>query len=289
MRSPQDVLGELNGVGTMVNITTIFEGIASLKIAKIKNEVLQSQVYFGDLWGLYRQIRVDAAFHFGRRTSKAKVINKELFLVITAEGGFSGDIDEKLIEWMLQHYNPDKNDIIVIGHHGAIQLSQRNIKFKKYYKLPEKDQDINVTEIIAEVQKYKNTTAYYQTYVSLMVQDVKRIGLMAAVQEQGRSVEQKEAVISESNYIFEPSTYAVVDHLERTMLNIMLAQVILESKLAQHASRFRAMSSASDKAKESFDELKLNYNRSKRQLGDERLKEVVSGMRKAKKTEGALT
>ena len=69
----------------------------------------------------------------------------------------------------------------------------------------------------------------------------------------------------------------------------MLAQVILESKLAQHASRFRAMSAASDKAKETFGDLKLTYNRSKRQLADERLKEVVSGMRKAKQAEGVLS
>ncbi len=282
MKRPAEVYVRLEGITTMVTITSIFEGIASMRISKIKNEVLQSQEYFKTLWNIYTQIRVDAAFHFGRRTSKGKIINKELFVIITAEGGFSGDIDEKLISWMLTHYDRKKHDIIVIGHHGAIQLSQRGISIKKYYKLPEKDQDINVTQIIAEVQKYKSTMAYYQTYVSLMVQDVKRISLMLAVQEQGRSIKKDEEVISEDNYIFEPSTYAVVDHLERTMLQIMLSQIILESKLAQHASRFRAMSAASDKAKESRDDLQLEYNRTKRAIGDERLKEVVSGLRKAK-------
>ena len=61
----------------------------------------------------------------------------------------------------------------------------------------------------------------------------------------------------------------------------MLSQVILESKLAQYASRFRAMSAASDKAKENHADLKLLFNRTKRALEDERLKEVVNGMRKA--------
>ena len=242
MRQPAEVQEELDAVGTMVSLTGVFEGIASLKIAKIKNQVLQSQTYFKALWHIYMQIRVDASFHFGRRTSKDKVINKELFIIITAEGGFSGDIDEKLISWMLKHYDRDHHDIIVVGHHGAIQLSQRGIPIRKYYKLPEKDQEINVTPIINEVQKYKSTTAYYQTYVSLMVQDVKRIGLMAAVQEQGKRILKGESIISEENYIFEPSVYSVVDHLERTMLTIMLSQIILESKLAQYASRFRAMS-----------------------------------------------
>jgi F0F1-type ATP synthase gamma subunit len=34
------------------------------------------------------------------------------------------------------------------------------------------------------------------------------------------------------------------------MIQIMLAEVILESKLAQYASRFRAMSAAKDKSNE---------------------------------------
>lgn len=284
MRGLQDVAKELSKVKTIVDLTGVFEGIASMRIAQIKNQVLQSQDFFDQLWQIYTQIRVDASFHFGRRTSKDKVINKELFIVITAQGGFSGDIDEKLISWMLKTYDKDKHDVIVIGRHGAVQLSQRGVAIQKYYRLPEKDQNINVTPIISEVQKYKATTAYYQTYVSLMIQDVKRINLMSAVQEQGKHVGHidKDVVISESNYIFEPSTYAVVDHLERSMLSIMLSQIILESKLAQYASRFRAMSSANDRAKDSHDELRLLFNRSRRALKDERMREVVSGLRKAR-------
>jgi F0F1-type ATP synthase gamma subunit len=64
------------------------------------------------------------------------------------------------------------------------------------------------------------------------------------------------------------------------MMSIALSQVILESKLAQYASRFRAMSAASDRANETFTETKLNYNRARRGLKDERLKEIINGMRK---------
>jgi ATP synthase F1 gamma subunit len=276
-------------------LTGVFRGIASLRIAQIKNQVLQSQQFFHELWNIYTQIRVDNIFHFGRQTSDESIIDKELYIVITAEGGFSGDIDQKLIEWLITHYDKDKNDILVIGHHGAIQLSQRGIGIKKYFKLPVRDRNINVLPIIAEVQKYRTSTVYYQTYVSLMVQDVKRISLQTAVQEEGKLTakmdedENKnlqdtlEGVISEANYIFEPSTYAVVDHLERSMLTIMVSQLILESKLAQYASRFRAMSTANDRAQESHEDLKLIFNRAKRAIADERLKEIVAGLRKAAK------
>ncbi len=286
MRRPQEIAKELTAIDTMVMLTDVFKSIASIRIAQIKNQVLQSKEFFDELWHIYSQIRVDTEFRFGRAIfeEENEVIDKELFVVITAEGGFSGDIDKKLIDWMMTHYNPEENDIIVIGHHGAVQLAQRGVQIKRYYKLPTKDYNINVTPIINEVQQYRNTTAYYQTYVSLMVQDVKRISLQTAVKDLGSEAEEEEEseIITEANYIFEPSTQHVVDHLETSMLQIALAQVILESKLAQYASRFRAMSAATDRAKDQRDETQLAYSRAKRAIQDERLKEIISAMKVAK-------
>ena len=117
-----------------------------------------------------------------------------------------------------------------------------------------------------------------------MVQDVKRISVSAAVQEYARKAKPNEDEISEKTYIFEPSTYEVVDHLERTMIHIALSQTILESKLAQYASRFQAMSSAHKLASDSRDETKTMYNRSKRSYKDERLKETINSLRKVAMT-----
>jgi len=283
MKRPQEIEREIVGMQTLSELTSVFEGIASMRIAQIKNQVLQSQNYFDTLWQMYIQIRAGTPFSFGRHLLEQRddIIDKELFIVITAEGGFSGDIDQKLIAWMLKSYDKSKNDIIVIGHHGAIQLAQRGVSFKKYFKLPAKDQNINVTPIIREVQNYRSTNVFYQTYVSLTVQDVKRISLSSAVEEQGKDVEKGTEVINEATYIFEPSSFAVVDHLERSMMTIALSQVILESKLAQYASRFQAMSAAHNRANESVGDLKLMFNRSRRAIKDERLKEIINGLRKA--------
>lgn len=280
MRRPSDIAYDRDSMNTLVELTSVFEGLASMRISQIKNQVTEAQAFFDELWSIYKQLRVDSLFRFGRNQTPNVINDKELFIIITAEGGFSGDIDQKLINLMLSSYDKSKQDIIVIGHHGAVQLAQNGISFKKYFKLPEKDQNINSAPVITEVQKYKSTIVYYQTYVSLMVQDVKRISLSTAVQEKGRNVKSESEIISEDTYIFEPSTFAVVDHLERSMLQIAISQVILESKLAQFASRFRAMSTAHSRADELFDDLSLSYNRSMRYVKDERLKEIINGLRK---------
>ncbi len=280
MKGLQEIERNRDATETIVDLSSAFEGIASLKIARIKDQVLQSTSFFDDLWGIYEQLRVDRLFRFGRQQEDL-ITDKDLFIVITAEGGFSGDIDQKLIKWMLGQYDKDKHDIVVIGHHGAIQLAQKGVVYKKYFKLPEKDQNINVAPIIKIVQQYKSTSVFYQQYISLMVQDVKKIELSSAIAELGKKADSSDEVISEKNYIFEPSTYAVVSYLERSMLKITLSQLILDSKLAQYASRFRAMSAAHEAADDSLDKLRLQYNRVRRSMKDERLKEIINGLRKA--------
>ena len=270
---------ERDTVSTIVQLSTAFEGIASMRIAQIKDQVQLSERFFDELWKIYNQIRVDELFHFGRRQSVEKVVEKELLILITSEGSLSGSIDQDLVNKALKAYKPDKNDIIIIGHHGETLLRQKAIPYIRSFQLPERDQNINVTPLVIEAQKYVDTTVYYQRYQSLMNQNVKTIRLAVAVAERGRAVAPGEDIISETNYIFEPSPYAVVDHLERSMMQITLSEVILESKLAQYASRFRAMSLAHNKATESFDELNLLFSRGKRRLKDERLKEIMNATR----------
>lgn len=276
----QELAEQRVAMETIVNLTSVFEGLASMKIAQVKNQVLSSQQFFSEIWEIYKQIRVDSLFRFGRGNEK-DMIHKQLIMVITAEGGFSGDIDQKLIKWMLETYDPEKQDIIVIGHHGALQLLQAKVGFKKYFTLPSRDTNINVRPLVQEVGHYQSTIVYYQTYVSLMTQEIKRIELQTAVAQQAQAIgkEKPDEVISESTYIFEPTTFDVVAHLERSMTEIALSQVILDSKLAQYASRFRAMSMAKDKSNEMSGDLRLAFNRAKRRIQDERLKEMTNGLR----------
>ncbi|HEX5395310.1 MAG TPA: F0F1 ATP synthase subunit gamma [Candidatus Saccharimonadales bacterium] len=281
MRQLVEIETNRDSVSVIVSLTSAFEGIASMRIAQIKDQVQQSSEFFAELWRIYNQIRVDELFHFGRRQSAEQVIKKELLILVTSEGGFSGDIDERLIKEALEKYKQEANDIVVIGHHGLILLQQRNVRPKRSFQLPKHDHNITAAPLIEEVQKYESTTVYYQSYQSLVNQDIKTIKLATAVAERGKSVTAGEDVISESNYIFEPSTFDVVDHLERSMMQITLSEVILESKLAQYASRFKAMSVAHERADESLHDLMWQFMRAKRHSKDERLKEILNGLRSA--------
>lgn len=282
MKRASELADEERSMATLVELSSVFEGLASMRIAQVKDKVLQSTQFYKKLWEIYSQIKIGGQFSFGRAESDKQIIEKELMLLITSEGGFSGEIDQKLIRMMSKEFDRDKNDVIVIGHHGALQLAQAGIPYIKYFKMPSKDDNINVTPIIKEVKKYRSTRVFYQEYLSLLLQDVSSISLASAIHDKSESMGKISEVINEITYIFEPSTYEVVAHLESSMMQITVSQLILESKLAQYASRFQAMRMAHDRADETKKTIHTDYNRARRAVKDERLKEIINGMKKAK-------
>lgn len=281
MRRPIEIKAEEQAMRTIVSLTSAFESLSSMKIMQTKNKVLISNQFFAEVWNIYKQIRVDAMFNFGRSLGD-EVIQKEALILITAPSGLTGDIDHRLVRKFREYYDPDNQYIIVIGRHGAQQLSRAQIKYDKYFDLPQKDY-INVDPLIDIIKKYSKSRVFYQDYVSLTQQEIKTVDISDAISVMGR-VADLESVddekITEKNYIFEPSSYMVAAYLESSILRLMLAQYIYDSRLAQYASRFRAMSVAKERSTEVADDLKTQYNRAKRAMVDVRLKESLAGLKR---------
>jgi len=281
MRRPLEIQAEERSMRTIVSLTSAFESLSSMSITKTKNKVLISNEFFGEVWNIYKQIRMDVMFNFGR-TADEKPIDKELLILITASGGLSGDIDQRLIRKFRESYSPEKNDIIVIGHHGAVQLEQLKIKYNLYFDMPKKD-FVNVDPLMKEIKKYRNSRVFYQNYISLTQQDIKDLDLSEVVSHKGKIADLdtlSDDMITEKTYIFEPNSYAVTAHLETSILRLTLAQFIYDSRLAQLASRFKAMSAAKERSLETASELHTAFSRSKRALVDVRLKESLAGLKK---------
>lgn len=289
MRRPLEIKAEENAVRSVVSLTSALETLSSMQIAKTKNKVLISNQFFDEVWNIYKQIRVDVLFNFGRQIDE-KPIEKELLILITAKGGLSGDIDSRLVRRVNEYYNPAKNDILVIGKHGALKLKQADIERTYFFELPEGDY-INVDPLMDIVRKYAKSRIFYQNYVSLARQEIKDVDLSDVVSKRGRVADLSvvgDDFVSEKNYIFEPNSYAVAAYLENSILRLTISQFIYDSRLAQVASRFKAMTAAKERSTENATALRSEYNRAKRTQIDTRLKESMAGLKKLR-AEGAIS
>ncbi|AKM80511.1 TPA: hypothetical protein DDX46_04210 [Candidatus Saccharibacteria bacterium] len=287
MRRPLEIKAEEASVRSVVSLTSALETLSSMQIAKTKNKVLISNQFFDEVWGIYKQIRVDVLFNFGRQVDE-KLVNKELLILITAKGGLSGDIDQRLIRKFLERYDETKNEVLVIGYHGALKLKQSHVDYEYYFDLPEGDY-INVDPLMDIIRKYAQSRIFYQNYISLSQQEIKDVDLSEAVSSKGRVADMDtvgDNLVSEKNYIFEPNSYAVAAYLENSILRLTISQFIYDSRLAQVASRFKAMSAAKERSIDTATQLHTEYNRSKRSQVDTRLKESLAGLKKIR-AEGA--
>ncbi len=89
MSRQQDIERSLKTMGTMAEISSVFEGIASMRIAKIKNQVLQATEFFNELWHIYSQLRVDSLFRFGRGQSGALLVTKNCSSLLRLRAGLA--------------------------------------------------------------------------------------------------------------------------------------------------------------------------------------------------------
>lgn len=282
MRRASAIEKESEQIVTVEDLTGVFESIASTQVAKVKNKVELSKDFFQLLWKRYSSIRVDPGSRITNRGTEDKN-GKTAFVVISAEAGLSGDIDQRLIEAMLQDYDPKTTDIVVLGTHGATQLQQRGIPFVRYFKVPESDSYIDVSPVTDSILPYSDTTVYYEEYVSLGVQEIRKMGLVSSLKEMSKDAEEEQDIITAKDTVFEPSLNEIADQMEMTMMTLAFSQAILESSLAQAASRFNAMAVAKKRAGELLSDYRLEFHRAKRSESDRRLREVLVSLKKKKK------
>lgn len=276
MRRTTAIEKDSRQIETVHDLTGVFESIASTQVAKVRTKVTLSKEFFQLLWKRYISIRLDPNSRITNREPGED--ERKVFVVISAEAGLSGDIDKRLIEKVIADYNKDNTDIVVLGTHGATQLKQQNIYFTHYFQVPETDHYIDVTPVIAVIMPYSTIIVYYEEYVSLGVQEIRTIDLISSMRDLSESAD--EDTMSANDTVFEPSIDVIADEMEITMMTLALSQTILESGLAQSASRFNAMAVSKKRALTLLFELGLEFHRAKRSESDRRLREVMISLKK---------
>jgi F-type H+-transporting ATPase subunit gamma len=280
MRRANVIEKDAASIGTLKDLTNVFESLASTQVAKVKTKAQLSQVFFELLWERYTSLRVDPR---KRITSRDGVGDngRKVLVLIAAEAGLSGDLDMRMIETMQQAYDKGSTDIVVLGSHGASQLAQRGIPYIKFFQVPESDTYVDVSPVIEVVRPYSKIIVYYEEYISLGRQEVRSIDLVSNVASMSDGIE--EGTMTDQDTIFEPSLDEIADEMEGMMMSLALSQMILQSGLAQAASRFNAMTVAEDRASELLGEYKLEYHRAKRSESDRRLREVLVSIKKKRR------
>lgn len=285
MRRPSAIDKDASEITVVQGLTSVFESIASTQVAKVKNNVELSKDFFQLLWQRYTSLRIDPASRLTYRNQSNSRNPKTVFVIVSAEAGLSGDIDNRLIDAMLRDYDAKTTDIVVLGSHGAQQLTQHNIAYEHFFTVPETDRYIDVSPVIAVIKDYARIVVYYEEYLSLAQQGIRSMDLISSLREMSQEAEEDAMTTAET--IFEPSLDEIAEEMEASMMSLGLSQAILESGLAQAASRFNAMAVAKKRATELLTGYRMEYHRAKRSENDRELREILISLKEKRKRTGA--
>ena len=256
-------------LATIEEVTRVFESVTSIQIRQIRDRVVASREFFHELWSMYVQLRVDSNSPVSSFLPTQN-LNRTAVILISSEDTLSGSIDEQLVDEVLGSVNQQTTDFYVIGKKGAKLLRSQGIVPTKVYPLPDITKPVNVVPIISATQDYKNTMVYFEQFINLTTQQVQVFELVSGITRLSEAEESQRdsTLIFSSDYIFEPSLEEVVIYLESMMRATALTELILESRLAQLASRFRAMSRASTAAGVQKKQVYKHYHQMQRQRSD---------------------
>lgn len=275
MKKSNLIQGKLEEVTTIQKLTSVLESVSSIRIAQIKDKVLPGRECFNELWHVYTELRADHQSK-NRFTGDGHVLgnNKTVYLIITSEGSLSGLINQKIVDYFLSAREERDADVAVMGSRGAALLEQRGITVHKTFPLPDISGHIAIEDVCRYIEPYAKIKVYYQSYVSLSQQSVQALDLISTVAALGDEVPAANTeIISSRDYVFEPSLKEIITIMESTMLQVALREIMLDTHLAQLASRFVAMLAAEEKAKQSRQTLHIAWNRARREERDRQLRE----------------
>ena len=84
-------------------------------------------------------------------------------------------------------------------------------------------------------------------------------------------------IITNSEYLFEPSKKEIIEELIPKSLKIQLFKGLLDSFAAEHGARMTAMHKATDNASELKKDLTLSYNKARQAAITAEILEIVGG------------
>jgi F-type H+-transporting ATPase subunit gamma len=214
-----------------------------------------------------------------KENTSSNVVN---IIIITGDKGLCGSFNNNLIREAKKFINKiNKNlrniQIISIGKKGYQNLKkQSNINILNSYSVSE----CTNMEFSNRMSKslYSNYMNSHINSLWVINNDFKSVAKQIIAFDKIVPFK-KQAVYTFKNkeYNYEPSKKKLLEVLLPQYFSAYIYQKILESSTSEHASRMQAMENASKNAKETFDILKVQYNRIRQSNITSELIEIISG------------
>jgi ATP synthase F1 gamma subunit len=245
MLSLKSIVEEIEQTKEIKSIVTAYEEIASMKMRRIRQNVLTNRSLIMELAEIYKQIVISYKNQIVQLMEKKKIKNNPTFslrqknertacIFISASSGLFGSILKKAYQEFSTYIKQNDVEPVIMGGFGRkrfmAEFPNRNFI---YIPIGDEDDRQGITKKLSEVLlEFTNIVIFYPKFESMASQ---KVALLDVSGQQKNLIEGVSA--QASFYLFEPSLEKVLDFFETEIFSSILDQTIVESRLARYASR----------------------------------------------------
>ena len=263
-------------VNSTKKITKAMELVATVKLKRFKNVMLENEAYAKELVDIIHHLfaHIDVEDNPYLVETKSEI---DLYIVVSSNLGLCASYNNNIFNIVNENVKKDKTEVIPIGFKG------QNYLRKEGYKLLNEFVSINEHLEFEEIKKlgefitkefvngkYRSIRLIYTHYVNSLRFVPEEMSIFPIQNVEGESKFGYEPIL-------DPNAKTLIDELVPIYVSSTLYHKIIESQVSEQASRRTAMENANDNADEIIDKLTLEYNKARQTAITQEITEIVSG------------
>ncbi len=285
MANLKEIKQKMKGISTTQQITGAMKLMSTAKLGRLMEKIELSKSYVSKLEQIVHNISNELPSNFSHPCITGRTVKSSGFIVISGErglcGGFNHDINKFALSIIQEHKSPEKKIILmgkkslstfrrskmeiiaeypdIVGHHDGTQLFEASEKLFNSFKTGEID------ELFLLYTSFVSPVKRYLTQIKMLPLDKNAFG----------DIKEKK---KNSGFDFYPSAEGIFNNIIPRYIRNILYRAIIESSASEQSSRMAAMTSATDRAEEMMDDLKLDFNRTRQSIITREISEVIAGI-----------
>ncbi len=266
-------------------ITRAMELIAATRVVKAQQRAMDARPYSEQITAVIQHLAEAGAGQEHPLLRQAESVDKVAFVVITSDRGLAGAYNTSVIraaerELMAVQSEGADYSLVLVGKKAAAYFGFRNYRidasFTGMSDFPRYEDARQVAEVVIDAfvdGDVDQVRLVYTRFLSIASQRVvvrRFMPLQAVPAESGDGG-------PTADYEHEPSPGVIFDRLLPRYAEARLYAAMLDAAASEHASRQRAMKSATDNAEELITKLNREMNRARQGSVTTEISEIVGG------------
>lgn len=282
----KEVRLRITSVTNTQQITKAMKMVSAAKLRRAQDAILQMRPYAIKMGEMLSNIAAATQGDIAIDFAKEKEVKNPLIVIITSDKGLCGAFNTNVVKaakrLIDERYSklPEQNiHLLFVGKKGFDQLKRSSCKLNTSFQhLFHKVSFESVTEATEHIKtgfvsgQYDEVFVIYNKFKNAATQILETEQFLPI-----KKVESDNDKTSNTDYIFDPDKFKLIEELVPKILNTTFFRYILDSNASEHGARMTAMDKASENANDLLRDLKIQYNRARQAAITTELTEIVSG------------